>query len=164
MRESMNNEKGFTLLEMIVTVVFIGIMSTTILMIYSFYFSTAFQSIESSNKHSVLMDIDFSIKSELLGYEADINVSENGDELMINDILFKYSPLENTLEIHRNEDVTTYHNLFKVMEDEPIFKRDNDRVTLNITLEDRLGIHVFSNQYIIREGRYDKNYFTDNER
>lgn len=159
-----NNERGFTLIEIITTIVMLGIISLTVFTIYNFFFVTAFESMNSSNKQSTIMDIDGTIKSEMLVFDVYIDISEDGNLLSLGETVFEYDEAENKMTVIWPDDENTYYNIYPIETSEgplPIFQKNNERLMLNFKIEDRHETIEFSNQYIIRNGRYDKTYFID---
>lgn len=110
------------------------------------------------------MDIDGTIKSEMLVFDVYIDISEDGNLLSLGETVFEYDEAENKMTVIWPDDENTYYNIYPIETSEgplPIFQKNNERLMLNFKIEDRHETIEFSNQYIIRNGRYDKTYFID---
>ncbi|MFP3726478.1 type II secretion system protein [Priestia filamentosa] len=152
-----NNSKGFTLLELTLSLMISSLLIGGVLLIFQNNFDVMYQSLNESEKRSSVMTIDNLIKDEIQ-YGANIQVSNNNDTLKINNTEFSF--LEDTKQIIVKQDGVESKVFYEIKRhlSNPVFQINDNTLEVTYVISNRSGTKKVNKKYFLYKERYDEEY------
>lgn len=154
------NEKGFTLLELVISLSITSVIITGVLTLYNQNFNLMYETIEESDKGNTALLIKNKIAS-VLTYDSVIAIENSGDRLVIDNIAFEYVATSGQFNITEGTDYLVYKNIRK-NSGTPVFTQPNPYVIeMSYLIEDRHGTKNVIEKFTVNKNKYDKQYFIE---
>jgi len=152
-----NNSKGFTLLELTLSLMISTMLIGGVIYIFQNNFQVMYKSINDSEKRNTMIFLDNKIKDSLK-YSSDVEILNAGNTLKVDNIEFAFLNEGSQIVVKKdgNKDMAFYD--IKQYLSNPIFQINDNRLEVNYAITNRNGEKNISKRYILYKQRYDEEY------